>query len=275
MHPERAALITCPRCGSYACLACWHGTFDRCHACLERDPFAAAPPLPWEAPEAGPLRRLFGTLGTALWPSRSAPAFAREAIAPAVRFALLVALPLALLRGVIPFTHTLRFGPTFAVTVIGHPSTRAVAMDVMHAAGISLLFTAVQWLALTLPFVSLAQAYGGKLARPATMRVMLYRAFLVPLSIMGLLQGVCAWGLPADAGAASALALNVIDLLPLLLLVVAMRATARTAGGVGPFASFVVVLLPFILMTVAQALLMQAITPWLPASLTTSLAVGS
>ncbi|MBZ0120391.1 MAG: hypothetical protein K8H88_25590, partial [Sandaracinaceae bacterium] len=66
-HPERPAAVICPRCGNYACLACWHMTVRRCHACLMRDPAAAAPPIPWET-QSNVFARFFGTLATAVRP---------------------------------------------------------------------------------------------------------------------------------------------------------------------------------------------------------------
>ena len=65
-HPERAAPFTCPRCGSYACVACWHPAVERCTRCLLRDPTDAAPPIAWEAQGllAGSRFRLRRSRGT-------------------------------------------------------------------------------------------------------------------------------------------------------------------------------------------------------------------
>jgi hypothetical protein len=56
-----------------------------------------------------------------------------------------------------------------------------------------------------------------------------------------------------------------IDIVPLLLLLNAMRATSRLAQGVGPIASFVTVVVPLTLMVLVQPLLMHGLKPWLPA----------
>lgn len=273
LHPDRPALATCPVCGRGACIVCWHDVFDRCESCLRRDPTAVAPPVPWENPAGGgALRRMVDTLVTAVRPRITSPAFARAEVAPALRFALLTAVPLALLRGIIPYTHTLTFGPELAVIAQGDPSTVAVALDVLRAMGISLLVTGVGWCALALPYIHLAKAYGGPVARPATLRVMLYRAWLLPMSsqwatVPGLLLSFARWGLPADPSKVSLFIVGLADLLPLILLLFAMRSSARFAAGTGAVASFLVTVLPFVLLFVAQGLLAELLRPWLPAEL--------
>src|ERR1700753_3302047 len=101
-HHDRPASFTCPRCGNYACMFCWHAVAERCDSCLKRDPAAAAPPLPWETREGSLLTRFFGTLVSALHPVHSAPAFARPGLRRALGFFALSAVPLAALAGVIP-----------------------------------------------------------------------------------------------------------------------------------------------------------------------------
>lgn len=261
-HPERPALATCPRCGSYACLACWHPAVDRCHRCLMRHPEDASPPIPWDLPEGSLLGRFFRTLATAVHPTRSAPAFAAPFVAPAVRFLLLTFVPLALVSGVIPFTHTLAFG-ALRVEVIGAQTAATIAVDILRAMGIgfALDFTAI--VALTLPFVSLSRAYGVAGREQAALRTMLYRAWLLPTSRV--VVSVLAFVLPATQSDGLQLVLAVLQLAPLLLLLFAMRASARLASGVGPFASLVVIFVPFALLFATQMLLEPVVRPFMPA----------
>lgn len=273
-HPDRPALARCPLCGRGACIVCWHDPFDRCESCLRDEPGAAAPPVPWEDPHGGgAIRRVVDTMVTALRPTATAPSFARPEVAPAVRFALLTALPLALLRGVVPYTHTLMFGDAFGVVVRGSPGAAGIALDVARSMGISLLVVAVAWASLVLPYVSLAGAYGGPGARAAAMRVLLYRAWLVAIGGLtvtspagfGLLFSIAAWALPAPASQGAMIAVQLVDtVVPLMLLLFTMRAGARFGAGTGALASFVVTLVPFVLMLVLQGLLFDLIAPWMP-----------
>ena len=75
-HPERPALVTCPRCGSYCCISCWHGAVLRCHECLLRDPM---PPVPWADPERGRGAGFLRTIADAPAPTRTAAQFTRGA----------------------------------------------------------------------------------------------------------------------------------------------------------------------------------------------------
>ncbi len=264
-HPERPALARCPRCGDFACIACWHSSVDRCNACLQRNPAEAAPPIPWEDPERGLLARFVGTLFAALRPTSTAPGFARDALGPAIAFALLTAVPLALVRGIIPFTHTLRFGPSGAISYIGNPTDLEVALDVGRAALISLGLTTAFFLTLTLPFVSLARAYGTGRFPDAALRQMLYRAFLIALSLRGPFVWLIAWLLPEETIAQMGLFIDILDMIPLVLLFISMRATARLAHGVGPFATLAVVLVPLTLLVLVYSMYPIALAPWLPA----------
>ena len=46
VHPERASIATCPRCGTFACTTCWVRAEGFCAACVDRGPIA---PLPVES----------------------------------------------------------------------------------------------------------------------------------------------------------------------------------------------------------------------------------
>jgi hypothetical protein len=269
-HPDRQAHFTCARCGSYACITCWHPSIERCQQCLKRDPTEAAPPIPWEQPAAAVPVRFFATLATALRPVRSAPAFAREDVGVALRFALLSALPCALLAGIIPHTRTLLFAGNFQVKVLGHADQGAIALDVARAMGVQLVLSSVELLCLMLPFVSLVRAYAPARSHAAA-RMMLYRFWLLPGAV--LLFYLAVWGLPpgppTDAGevtappGAQALLLLLGTFVPVLLFV-AMGSTARLACGLGPLLSIVVVIVPVLLLLLVKPLAAVGIESLLP-----------
>ncbi len=268
-HPDRAAHFTCPRCGSFACLSCWHPSVERCQQCLTRDPTEAAPPLPWERENAPALLRFVSTLGTALRPVRSAPAFAREELGPALRFMYWSALPLALLAGIIPHTRTLLFEGDFRVRVVGHPDQVAIALDVARAALCELGLTALQLGCLLLPFASLVRAYAPPQRRHAALRVLFYRIWLLPAAM--LFYYLAAWALPApDPATMQAVPVSwalvvAVRLLASVLLMLAMGATARLACGLGPFMSMLVVMVPVALMMVVAPLATLGVERLLPA----------
>lgn len=261
-HPERPALAVCPRCGSHACLACWHHTIRRCHACLMRDPASVAPPIPWEQPRRDVISRWLATLAAALRPIATAPAFARDDIASARSFWLTTFLPFAVLAGIVPYTHTLHFGPSFAVLEIGSPGPTELAIDVARAAGIGLVVALVAFVALALPFVSLSRAYAEKGYASAPLRAVLYRSWLLPAGRV--LESVLAWSLPDPPSQEAILIVQLGAMLPLVLLFWALRATARMAAGVGPLAAYAVALVPFVVMIFVDQLLGRALEPLMP-----------
>lgn len=270
-HPGRPALFTCPRCGSYACVVCFHTAVDRCQRCLARDPTEAAPPLPWERREEPLFRRFARTLGSAFAPVRTAPAFAHAGVRAPLRFMLLSVVPLALLAGVIPHTRTLLFEGGFKVRVIGTPmpGQLEIALDVARAMGLQLLLTAVECLCVALPFVSLCRAYAPQRTH-AAVRSMYYRLwllpafsllfFLVPLALPAPIEGVQPFW-------ASMFALTAFAFSALLrvLLFVTMNSTARLACGLGPWLSIVVVLVPAGVWMAAKPFVDEAAVRLLPA----------
>jgi len=252
-HRDRIALFKCPRCGRNACLACFHAPVARCTTCMRRDPTEASPPLPFEAGDGTALGRFFRTFGTAFYPWRSAPAFARPGIKPALVFFLLSSLPMILLSGIIPLTRTLWFAD-FKVYVEGNPSTQTIALDVARAIAVQLGLSAVELLSLLLPFASLVAAY-APLRKEAATRLVLYRFWLGPFA--ALLGQLAAWSLPipADgmpftpeqgvppiilASAVAQAALRVFQLLGLI-------ATSRLACGLSVPMSMLVVGVPLVL----------------------------
>jgi len=244
-HPETPAVATCPRCGDYACLVCWHPAVDRCDGCLKRDPTEAAPPIPWERSDISFAQRLFATIATARNPVRTAPAMARDDVMPALRFALLTFVPLALIVGVIPYTKTLLFSAPFKITLQGTPlpDQHTIVIDVLRASGIGFGASLLQWLVFATPYVSLVRAYGDPERRAAPLRAMLYRAFLLPLQQV--IFYALAWVMLNEASTApQAGFLMLLSLVPLVLLLSTMWSAARLGSGVGPVVSFVVVLIP-------------------------------
>ena len=261
-HHGRPAAFTCPRCGNYACIFCWHALSARCDACLQRDPAAAAPPIAWELRERSLFGRYFATLGSAFRPIRSAPAFARLEVAPALRFFLLTAVPMALLAGVIPYTKTLMFGSSLSITVQGNPSSAEIATDVVRAMLIQLGLFTLDFAALALPFTSLVRAYADMEKRPAALRALLYRGWLLPGA--SLIFFASLWLLPGGSTPETA-----TPFLPLIvtvqltfnaLLILSMRATARLACGISPLMSFAVTAVPLVIWVLVQLFVQTFVT---------------
>ena len=192
--PARAA-------ASYACASCWHPAVERCHACLARDPTAAAPPLAWEQRDKPAARALLRHAGErVLAVAHRARVRARRRRRRAALHAALGAAARAA-AGVIPHTRTLMFEGNFAVRVIGHPSRAfEIALDVLRAmlrAGRADVRS--QLACLLLPFASLVRAYAPA-RRSAALRVMYYRIWLLPAAL--LFFYVAMWMLPTPDPAA-------------------------------------------------------------------------
>lgn len=263
-HPERPALAVCPVCGGYACLACWHHAVRRCHACLMRDPGAAAPPIPWEDRRRTALLGWLATLATALRPAATAPAFAGQEITRARTFWITTFLPLAALTLVVPFTHTITFGPSFGIALRGNPSDAQIVLDVARAAGLGLSSCLVALLALAMPYVSIVRAYAEKGHPAAPLRAVLYRSFLAPLAPT--MFWLLVWGWPQAPSVELQSLTELAAALPLVLLLVSLRSAARMAAGVGPFASYLTAIVPLAAMLLAYQFVLMAFAPFLPAS---------
>lgn len=264
-HHERPAAFTCPRCGNYACLFCWHPVSRRCDACLKRDPAAAAPPIAWEASQRSLIVRYLQTLASAFRPVLSAPAFAQPAQRPALSFFLASALPFAALAGVIPHTKLIMFGNTLTVKLQGSPTTEQLALDIALAMAIQLGLFACDFAALALPYVSLVRAYAEPDKRSAALRVLLYRSWLVPAATLIYYLGL--WMLPAATADGVTPMWPVLVALQLLLnalILVSMRATARLACGIGPMLSFTVTAIPFVVWMFVQLFMSRLFAPELP-----------
>lgn len=268
-HPERDALVICPRCGSFCCLACWHNSVRRCHACLMKDP---GPPVAWEDRSRALPMRFLATLGDAFRPNRAAPSFARGDWRPAISFLALTFVPLALISGLIPYTYTLVFGPTWAVRVIGAPSSTDIAIDVVRAGGLGLLVAIGLLVLLAVPYYSLSRAYGSRGHAAAPLAVMFYRAWLIPFSEC--VRGVLFWSLPAEPSQNVMFLVIAAALVWFILLFSSMLATARMASGVGPFAAIAVVIIPFVVLMIGWQIGMSELEEILPKPLPEQAAVA-
>lgn len=241
----------------------------------ELPPLEEAAPPPFEG-EGSFVARFFRELAAAFRPRQTAAGFAlSDRVGPAFVFFCLTFVPLSLIGGIIPWTHTLRFGDVFGVERIGQGD---VTLDVLRAMGIGLLVQGVLAGGFIAAFRSLAKAYGeprrggaqdiGRVA----LRAALYRAWLLPMQgTFGLPAVLLVWALPKDApGGLVLLPLLILTIWPVVLHFMGMRHAARQACGAGPFASFTVVLVPYILMMVLQTLLIgdgrsdALLTDWLP-----------
>lgn len=260
-HPEIGAVVVCPRCTRPVCLSCWHDPIRRCHECLLEGPTAAGPTIPWEDDRRGLGARFALTLASAFSPSRSAPGLGRGGVGPALTFALLSFVPVSLASGIIPYTGTLLFEPFFAFRTIGTPSDLEIALDVGKAAMLGLVVWGAQAIVLGTAYASLVRAYLGKGNPSAAPRVVLYRAWLLPATMLWMHLGGLVTSEPELAAS-----LELIGVVPLMLLVAAMIATARMGAGIGRMTSFVVVLIPVVVMLLAQAFLGRALEPLLPDS---------
>jgi len=227
----------------------------------EDDPYVVA----WEQRSLNVIVRYLRTVAEGLTPRASTPLLRGNRVRPAMTFALLTALPAAPLAGIIPFTHTLLFGPTFAITVQGDAGQDRIASDVAQAAGLGLGLYAVLLLALAAPYVSLSKSFGAADGAGArALRVMLYRAWLVPFGT-GLFPQVVAWAMPMmEAGLGLQVAFALLGVVPLVLLLVAMRAAAVELNGIRPLTSWAVVLVPVTLFFVVQGLALEALAPIIP-----------
>ncbi len=253
-HPERPAVVVCPRCGAYACLSCWHGPVRSCHACLVRRP---PPPVPWEDPSRGWLARVFGTLHDAAAPNTSAPAFRSAGTERAALFFALTFVPLAALSGIVPYTVLLLFGPGFSVTVQGTPMTEEIALDVFGAALIGVFIGLAEWAALTIPFISLSRAFANDGHPDAPARVMLYRGWLLPAFF--LTETLVPLALPERVSLGGALLTSLLAIIPFLLLLGAMRAVTRMGSGVSAFGAILTVGVPFAIMIVVGLFLARGV----------------
>jgi hypothetical protein len=204
-------------------------------------------PMGWEDDALPWYQRLSRTLGATFAPIESLHAVANGEVAPALRFALLSALPFMFLWAVVPFTHTLRFGPSFDVVVLPH-GAMPIELDVVRALAIGLVFSGLSQLSWALPFASLVAAFsdGSRPEDPrrAGWRTALYRMWVVPFGMTVFF--VVVWGLPAGPSEFVAeLAVLGLQMLPRMLILVHCHVMARYFGANG-FGALVVSVVPLV-----------------------------
>ncbi len=272
VHGDRTAFRVCPACNRNACLGCWHQSIARCHACLVKDA-KTFPPVPWEDRSRSLPTRFVLTALSALSPDSGATGFARESDTTGAVFALLTIVPFGLVAGIIPYTRTLLFEPAFEVRVIHGADHHAILIDVLVAAFTGLLVTTLSWLAVALPYVSLCRAYADRGVPTAPLRLMNYRGWLIPLYLA--LSSILPWCLPTPVSDLAVILSRLLALVPLVLMMAAMRAVARMGSGAGPIATFAILMVPLSLMFLSQEMLaplapdaveMQASAPTAPAT---------
>lgn len=277
-HESRPAFCVCPRCRAHVCGMCWFPEHGRCHRCVVSAPEELGEPLAFERADGSFAARFFATLASALAPGRSAVSFAFGSYRRALVFFTATFVPFALLRGVIPYTHLVEFGPgPFAVHLKRPAPAAEVALDVLRAAGISFLEIFAVFLALLLCYRSLARAFGRDTSGEIATRLVLYRAFLLPLGAFlptrmgsdvfllpdGLVFTLSLWTLPRlELSLVIGLLLSVV---PAVLVFVSLRNVARLVLGADALAAFLLALVPWTLSVAVQGLVHFALQPLLPA----------
>lgn len=280
-HDERPAIATCPSCGEHACVECWHQAVDACHYCVVQKPESLILAPAWE--RGGNFIFNFGqTIADAFRPSRSALSMHGNRLGPAIFFFLLTALPLALLSGVIPFTHYLQFGRFFSVEVLHSASTSVLQQDVLLAAALGLVLNGLQWIAMMLPFGTIAAAFSVSPEYPAIsgadlpderhpnafrilVRAALYRAWLLPLAGRhGLFFGLLLWATPETMPSSILLVFTMVTVVPLLLWFIHLRASARMTLNAGVLASFLAIVVAFVMSVLVEDFTLSLLEPWLP-----------
>ena len=262
-HPERPALATCPRCGSFACLGCWRSRRAPMPRVLDARPRVrgAADPVGGSEQERRVALVRYARDRAATERERACVRALRRAhpalvLGDDVRAARDV-------DGVIPYTRTLLVGPSFAYLWIDSPDTATIAIDVLSAIGLGLLVSRRDDHcaddALREPR---ARVRRQGVRGCAAARVLAYRGFLLPLSTLAF--HVVAWGLPRIRTRSRQTIVGLLAVAPLALLFTALRSTARMASGVGPLASLATAIVPFVVMLLVQGLLDGAIAPWMP-----------
>jgi len=237
-----------------------------------RPELADDPDVAWERGGDGLGARLLGTLGSAFRPNRSAPALAGQDVEPAFGFLWLTAVPLALLAGVIPHTRTLLFGDLFGIQLAEGASEADIALDIGRAMIVQLAMFVVDFLSLSLPYGSLVKAYGPPQSQVVALRVLCYRAWLIPAA--ALLYSLIAWAAPAplasvtpDAPPEIPFWLAMLTVTPFwlhALMLVGMWFGARRACKLTPLMSTVVTLIPILVWSLQQPLQLPLVNLVLP-----------
>lgn len=277
VHDESLAVLMCPKCQRAVCMTCWQHPVLQCYDCLERAAPSEFVPVPWEDSQQGWLPRFGLTLASALAPIRTAVSMRTSEIGPALRFFLLTFIPLALLAGIVEWTHTLAFGPEFQLTRIGQATDAAVLVDALTASVVGFVWVAVRSLCYALPFVSISLAFADARLNPKAtspqvraqnrtrlVSMMLYRLWLLPAAQVA--ESILMWAAPSDTdeGSFFVVLVAMAKMIPIVLLLISMRTSTRILCGIGPLPSMAAVLLPFILVFGAEQLLATLLEPLRP-----------
>ncbi len=221
--------------------------------------------IPWEDGELSPLMRVTRTLALPLKPLAGAARMVDGRLSPALTFALLTLLPLAFLRGIIPWTHHIWFAPGFGLKVEEELPWQLLALDIGRAGSFGIVMTVALWLAMALPFVHLLRAFSRKRhAGAIAWRTLFYSAWLVPLSLEGLLHFGLFWAWPQPTHPFFPWMLLVLDVLPLLLLLTFMRIVARTVCGVSLVQMVALLLVPLLSLFLMRAWCLMLLQGALP-----------
>jgi len=204
-------------------------------------------PIAWEDPSLSFARRILATLTDAFSPVQSVTRLRVGPLAPAIGFFLLTAVPCMLAWGVMPFTHTLSFTPGLGLAVTS--AKLPIWLDVVRASGIGFGLSVLALVCWGAPFASLLRAFAaptflGIEARHAALRLLFYRAWLVPFGTTAFL--FAAWVLPADSLQLVMLVFMLLFLLlPRLLVLVSCQSMAG-AFGAGAIAAIAVGFVPLL-----------------------------
>ncbi len=224
-------------------------------------------PMGWEDEALPWFARWYRTLRATFAPLDSLHAVAHGEIAPALRFMLLSALPWMLVWSIIPFTHTLNFGPSFQVSLVKDASSLPIELDVVRAMAIGLVFNGLSQLSWAIPFVSLLAGFatGSQPEDPkrAGWRTSLYRMWIVPFGTA--LFFLCTWALPPQPND-FLVELQVLGLqmLPRMLILIHCHVMARYFGSSG-FGALVVSVVPLVVQWAVGLSLQQVAMHLLPA----------
>lgn len=263
-HPERDAVVRCVMCDRDVCIACFFPDLGRCQRCIELHPEEVAEPVPFEA--RGRVLGFFPTIAGVFAPRVSAPGFGiGDSLTRPLLFLLLTFVPIALLRGVIPYTHHVQFASLGKVTTTADVSQHALLLDVARAAGLSLAECVVQLFSLGLCYVSLVGAFGREGSRRIALRTLGYRAFLLPLGgAFGLLPTTVGFVGPESFSQFNLIV--AIGTLPLLPFYIAIHRSVRAVARVDFFPGLFVVVVPWLLAAIVGDLFFRAMLPLLPAA---------
>jgi len=224
-------------------------------------------PMAWENAELPFLRRVSDTLLSTFQPVRSLRSVAHGPIGPALSFGLLSSIPWMMLWAILPFTHTLLFGPSFALTLTKGAVASQVQPDVLRAASVGFALSALGFLSWALPFASLTRAFCASPphaieARRAAWRTALYRAWIIPFGFT--LWSLVLWGVPdKPPSAVLELAMLGCQLVPRLLVLIHCQAMARYVGA-STLGALGVAVVPVALEWAVGLLLWQGAREFLP-----------